>query len=135
VILCLLLLWRPPIATAPRCKLEIKTRCLFAFDDVEYPVDALKAKVSGAVTVTGTATRDGRITEVKVVGDDFRTTDGRGVLARAALRNLETWRLEPAQDQQSFRITFSYEINGTVPVGHTDIKFELPTDVVIVGNP
>jgi hypothetical protein len=41
-----------PVVSKPQYQLQINGRCLIALDDIEYPFDAKKERVTGSVTLT-----------------------------------------------------------------------------------
>ncbi len=125
-----------PVATTPHCRLEMNGRCLFVLEDPEYPSDALKAKLSDTVTLTGTIARDGKMTSIEVADASSTSSEWKNMFMREAVNNLKTWRLEPAQRQDTIRITYSYTIDRSLPQrGQTDVQFALPNEIAIRGNP
>lgn len=125
-----------PVATTPHCHLEMNGRCLFMLEDPKYPSDASKAKISGTVTLTGTIARDGKMTDVQVAEASSTPSEGKDLLMREAVNNLKTWRLEPAQRQDTIRTTYSYTIDRSLPQkGQTDVQLALPNEITIRGNP
>lgn len=125
-----------PVAATPHCRFEINHRCLLALEDIVYPGDALKEKVSGAVTLTGTIARDGQTIVIQVAGVNARPNEKTELLSKAALQNLKTWRFEEAHNQDALRITFSYVIDPSLPHrGEVGVKLALPNQVTISGNP
>jgi len=95
---------------------------------------ALKARVSGKVSVTGTAGRDGKVT-VKIEAADGRQPAESDPLARAAVENMKSWWLEPARHQDTFRITYSYIIDPSLRSDQFDVQFDLPNQITIRAAP
>ena len=120
-------------ATIPPCTLQLAGRCLLAFDNIDYPWNALKAGVSGTVTLRGVITHDGRLKHVEAV-DEVHPNSVKSPLVNAALQNLKTWRLAPARDQSPLTITYSYVIEDFGHPRPTSVKFELPHKVEIRGR-
>jgi TonB family protein len=116
-----------PVSSKPQCRLQISNRCLLALNDITYPTEAEKARITGTVTLAGTISRNGKMAGVKIAGTNITLTNGKNLLADAALQNLKTWQFEQSKHKDSFRITYSYAIN--VPAGRTgqlELRPELP---------
>jgi hypothetical protein len=125
-----------PVSAAPRCRYEMSGRCLLALEDIVYPTDALKDKVSGTITLAGTIAREGNMTGVRLAEPNALPTERAELLTKAALQNLTTWRFEEAPKSDAFRITFSYAIDPSVlHRGEVDVNVALPNQVTIRGNP
>jgi len=125
-----------PIAATPRCRVEILQRCLIASDGIDYPYEALKRGASGTVTLAGTVTRSGKISHVRVVKTESAPEGEASLLANAAARDLSSWRLEPGRRHGVIQITYLYAIDKSLPKrGHTDVRWVLPNEVAIRGNP
>jgi hypothetical protein len=126
---------RLPVMGEPHCKLELKGRCLFALAALQYPPEALKDKVSGTITLAGLITRAGEITNIRDVRISSTLDAGQEVLIDAARRNLSSWQLEAREGEDSIEIAFRYEIARSVKRNHIDVEFDLPSQVIIRGNP
>lgn len=124
-----------PINTAPPCTLEIAGRCLLALSGIDYPWEALKARISGTITLEGMIARDGSLRHIQASGPQTNPGDARRLLVDAALKNLKTWRFETASHPDPLRIAYSYTIDSSGSPGHTSLKFELPEKVQIHGVP
>lgn len=125
-----------PVATTPHCRFETSGRCLLALEDVTYPSDALKARISGTVTLTATIASDGKIKGIHVAHASANPAEKMEILSKAAAHDLATWRLEGAPHEDPFQITFSYVIDTTLPrPGDVTVKVALPNQVTIRGNP
>jgi len=125
-----------PISGTPQCRLQMNSRCLLAFRHPNYPSEALKVKASGTVTLTGTITRDGKMTDVRIAEAAANPPEGRASLANSTLENLKAWRFEPAQHKDAVRITYSYKIDASLASkGQVDVDFALPSQIVIRSNP
>jgi TonB family protein len=118
----------------PHCRLEIIDRCLLALEAVAYPKEALTNRVSGKVTLIGTVDREGKVTAA-VGSVDGRQSTENPLLVRAALDNISTWWVEPAERQDTFQITFSYSIDAALQRGKLDVNFDLPNQISIRANP
>ena len=133
------------------CRLELNGRCLFSLRPIRYPKDALTAGAAGKVTLSATVRTDGTVADVKVTQVNGVPTEWANSFAEAAAANLESWRVEPATRQHSLSLTFSYVIDPLVHAdkpptnpekalaqrlgGYTDVRFELPDQITIRGNP
>jgi hypothetical protein len=116
-----------PFDGGPHCRLEVANRCLFALDVIEYPADALTARASATVVLIGSISRDGFVQPTVVSSAD--------AFGRSADSNVRTWWFEPASREDSFRITYSYEIDATLEPGESRAEFSLPDRVTIRANP
>jgi TonB family protein len=109
---------------------------LLALDDIEYPFDAKKERVTGTVTMTGTIDSQGIMTGVTMTESNITPIERKILLENAALENLKTWRFEKSQHQDPFQITYTYSIDA--PKGHegmTEVQPALPDHVYIRLNP
>jgi hypothetical protein len=67
-----------------------------------------------------TETREGSVAAIQVA-DSTSIPPGRAEsLTREAIDNLKTWRLEPARRQDTFRVTYSYEIDSSLKEGEVN---------------
>jgi hypothetical protein len=119
------------------CGLQIEERCLMlVMQSIDYPEEALKAKVSGKVTLTGIISLDGRVGNLQVAEADVSPSEAKDVLATASFVNLESWRFDSGKAETPIRITFTYAIDASSPAGlNDDVNWELPNQIVIRGNP
>jgi TonB family protein len=125
-----------PAATTPHCYLEINGRCLMALEDPRYPPDAARRRVSGAITLTGTITRSGEISGIRVTKKASTPQGEENDMATAAVHNLSTWRLETGTRAEAVQITYSFAIDSSLPGGvSTQVDWALPREVVVKGNP
>jgi TonB family protein len=122
-----------PVTSPPACNLEVADRCLLALNAVNYPWDALKANISGTVTLEGVIARDGVVKQVRIVSREVHPSDSPARLVNAAVQNLKTWRFEAASHPDSIRITYAYLIESSGVPGHVSVQFELPREVEIRG--
>lgn len=119
-----------PITSIPRCTLEIAGRCLLAVSRIEYPWNALKAKVSGTVTMEAVIARDGTVIRVRSIGPGVQP-----LLVNAALQNLRTWHFGTGPHQDAIRVSYSYTIDSSGTAGQWSFQFDLPRKVEIRGRP
>jgi TonB family protein len=123
-----------PANSTPPCTFQVAGRCLLAIDRETleyYPSAAWRANVSASVTLAGAIDKGGRVTNVKAIEmpASSRTID---LILQAALRNLRTWRFEPAQRRDSLRITYVYRVDPTAPTPGTPMfRLDLPYQVEI----
>jgi hypothetical protein len=120
-----------PAVASPHCSLEINSRCLVALEDPGYPYELLTKGVSGVVTMTGIVTQDGTVGQVQVANVIPKTTNA--ALVSAAVANLSTWHLEPAERQETLRITFRYQLDASLKIDM--VRWVLPNEVVIRACP
>ena len=126
-----------PLATDPNCKLQIQGRCLMAvLRPIVYPEEALKKRASGKITLAATIDSRGRVVNAKVVEADRTPAGQQQILANAATQNFESWQFNQGADAQAIQITYSYTIDPSLsPALHTDVKWELPSQIIIRQNP
>ena len=124
-----------PAAASAHCRFQINDRCLLALEEIEYPVQALKAKASGTVTLTGTVARDGKMTRIQVAEANSGSAEWKDLFVREAVNNLKTWRLEAAEHKDSVRIKYTYSMDSSLPHGgQVDVDLALPSEVRIRGR-
>jgi hypothetical protein len=123
-----------PPAARPQCRLSIDARCVLSLEQLEYPTDALRARLSATVTLAGVVDRNGKAT-ARVLAPGGPQAGTQSVLARAALENVSTWWIEPAPRQSSFEITFAYEIDPKLSPGQSDLQIDFPNSITIRANP
>lgn len=116
-----------PATTTPHCRLEVRNRCIMALDDLAYPYEALRQKVIGTVTLSAIISLQGTLHQVRVVNTAAIPPNGGAVLIKAAIKNLSSWHLEPATHSDFLQITYSYEIDDSLPrFSHPKIEWALP---------
>jgi TonB family protein len=123
-------------AVAPvHCKLEIGGRCLLALSDLVYPRAPYDAKASGTITLSGSITARGDVTNVRVDESTGSPSDLVEPLIREAVENLKSWRFEAARRPAAFRISYEYLVDPSLGYGHSRVDFALPERVMIRTNP
>lgn len=124
-----------PVVGNVHCRPEVNGRCVIAFQTVGYP-RVSGDRPSGRVTLAGAIAPDGKISHIRVVKIESRSGGGTDALAKAAVQNLTSWRLEPEPRQEAIQITFSYVIDGSLRYkGETKVDWALPNEVTIRGSP
>jgi TonB family protein len=125
-----------PLAARPRCHLNLQNRCLMAVaQEIVYPQQALHAKVTGQIVLTGKINRDGKVTGVRVAGADVHPTKEKNLLANAALQNLRAWQFDAGQRDDPMQIKYSYAMVPSSDSGNQPTaQFELPSEVEIWGR-
>jgi hypothetical protein len=112
----------------PRCKLEIKERCVLQFDHI-----SVSPELVGSVTLTACLNRDGRISKVIVRARD-NSRGGGAQLADWAVGNLRSWRVEPGKRSETISLVYSVDQVET-PLKHgIDVQFMLPERITIHVN-
>jgi TonB family protein len=126
-----------PAATDQNCKLQIQGRCLMVvIKPVVYPEEALEKRASGKITLAATIDSQGRVVNAKILEADRTPASVKQTLANAAIQNLKGWQFNKGSNEQAIRITYSYKIDPSLsPALQTDVKWELPTQIVIRHNP
>lgn len=71
----------------------------------EYPVLAIKMRISGVVTVTATVAADGRVTAAKA-------EHGNSLLAPAAVAAVRKWKFAPAADASTEIVNVMFEMGS-----------------------
>lgn len=120
-----------PVRDSPHCSLEIDNRCLVALKNPRYPYELYSKGVSGVVTMTGIVAPDGSVGQVQAVSVLPMTVDA--ALVSAAVANLSTWHLEPAERQETLRITFRYQLDASLKLDA--IRWDLPNEVIMRARP
>jgi hypothetical protein len=124
-----------PLQSKLRCRFELNERCLLALDGIDYPDEARRATISGAITLTGTITRAGEMSAIRVIEASTEPAERKDVLVNEAVRNLKTWHLEAARHKDSIRITYSYVIESSLSDHRqVEVKLALPNHVTIRGS-
>jgi TonB family protein len=109
---------------------------LFALDNnLQYPTEALKAQTSGTVTLAGAITPGGTIANVRVDRANVPSGEEGGLLSDAAMRNLSSWQFESRKGQDTIEIAYRYAIDRSLEHNLIDVKFELPSQIVIRAGP
>lgn len=117
-----------PVTKRPVCKLQIQDRCVIAFDHI---YDS-KLPGSGTVTLAAQIERNGSVSGVRIVHRG--TSEDKKARADFALKNLKSWRFEPAQKKTKIQITYSIE-PALTPFEHgINVQFFLPDKVNIQVN-
>jgi TonB family protein len=126
-----------PLGATPHCRVQIQGRCLKAvLRQNTYPAEALKAKASGKVVLTGRIGADGSVAGIQVIEAGVNPGEEKDVLANAALQNLVGWQFDAGQGENPIRITYSYAIDVSLsPGSQPQMQLDLPNRVMIRGNP
>jgi hypothetical protein len=117
-----------PVAKRPVCKLQIQDRCVTAFDHIY----SSNVPGSGTVTLAAQIEPTGSVSGIRIVHRG--TSEDKKARADFALKNLKSWRFEPAQKKTKIQITYSIEPVLT-PFEHgINVQFFLPDKVNIQVN-
>jgi hypothetical protein len=114
-----------PLSGTPACTLAANSRCLLAFEPINYPSREHKRNGEGSVTVLGALQPEGSLKEVRAVDARASVPDQRVELVDYVLNNLRTWHFEPAARPEPFRITYRFSGQGW------GVKFQLPGEVMV----
>lgn len=114
-------------ATELKCRREIDGRCLMQMSHLGYPWQNGKANIEGAVHLKAVITRAGKVTNVEVV-----QPANSSVLNQLALKNLQSWRFEPAATPASIQLVYKFELQDSDALrNYSDVQFDLPTQVIV----
>lgn len=123
-------------ARQPSCRLQLKGRCLMAFEHFGYPRQYEKPIVAGSVTLTGIIQADGSVSNIRPAEVVTGSKDHRSLLIKTAVANLRTWRFEPTRQSDPVHLRYSFEIvNAPSLQGKTQLRFSLPEQVTICTGP
>ena len=113
-----------PVPSKPRCRVELKRRCLMsAVSETE------RVRVRGVVTLRARITRDGRVANLVVEEARSVRPEQRAALVNAAQAELQSWRLDPAKADESIRVSYAY-----VPeeeIADVETQIELPNGAIV----
>jgi hypothetical protein len=125
-----------PAATLPPCRLAIRGRCVVELDRVAFPNEFAPPERSVTVTLTGTITRSGKMTGVKVVEATSVPSQTTAPFVAEAVGNLKTWRLEQSANVNTIRISYRYILDFSVlEPGQSEVRFGLPSRITIRARP
>ena len=125
-----------PIKERPNCSFAINGRCLLLAEAPLYP-QVGQEPISGSVTVTAEAGRDGSFTKLKLGTVTASPVGSADVLGKAAIDNLRTWRIDHADqdDVVTVRYTFVTDV-GSAPNGTATALARIrPTPTVEMSSP
>ena len=118
-----------PTTTLSPCMFNVAGRCVITMEfpwAVTYP-DAS----SGSVTLTARFTREGVVRDINVAEVRDMATGNETAIVRAAVDNLKSWRVEPAQREDTLRITYSHVIDPSLQPGHVELEFDVPRQITV----
>lgn len=125
-----------PFVNQPTCRLEYSHRCLILLDGPRFQADALRARASGTVTLTGMISRGGEVSRIEVLGSSVTPEQWRSQLTNDSIANLRSWKLEPSESEDHVRVTYDYISDTSLPKNYKlDVKFALPDQITVAGNP
>jgi TonB family protein len=123
-----------PLSGAMRCREELAERCVISLTAMSFPSEAANQKAEGSILLGGKITEAGQVTGIQVLDNSVPDEKQKSLLATAAVQNLAFWRMAPAPREDSIRITYSFLVDSVPSRASTDVKWELPDKVVIVGH-
>lgn len=112
------------------CRLRIEGRCLLSFDNIY----SAKEYGFGTVIVNAEIKENGAVS-VKNAKGESPNSARESALTQFAVRNLKSWRFEPADRKTKIRITFSIEQVDTPLKNGINVEFTLPERVKIQIGP
>jgi TonB family protein len=119
-------------AVVDKCRLQVVGRCAIILEPFNYPRNALKKRVSGQVTLTGTISRDGTVRSIRREAVDGDQNAKQNLLASAAIQNLSKWQLDPGTRSEKIRVRYVFELDTSIAGnGQTQITWDLPNQVVV----
>lgn len=124
-----------PAKRIPRCRLELRGRCLLSMNQVG-PADGVFARgMDGTVELRGTVTRDGSIAHVQVVKTVVSHAAGREAFVRSVVKDFQSWRLTPAPREDPVRITFAYVTDPALRDKDWTVDYALPDRITVRSRP
>jgi hypothetical protein len=120
-----------PVTGSPRCKVEVRGRCLLEFEHIAASTE----HGSGTVTLTAQIERSGAVTDVRVIDPDIDPSSQKKALSGFATQNLRSWRFERSQTKDAIRIAYSLEHVDTPFKGGINVQFMLPDRISIQTGP
>ena len=121
-----------PSTQTPVCRLAIDGRCLLEFQDLPYPFSGGRTRVTGTVTVAASIRPDGVVSPPTVTAAQVNPVDRQGALIGLIVQNLKTWRFEPGRHSDQIRVTYTFDLSDSLPVGRgVRMQFSLPGNVKV----
>jgi TonB family protein len=119
------------------CGIQVTGRCAIAImERITYPESALKAGATGQVTLSSTITRDGQLTRTRVMVKRFRSTREESVLLNAARQDLNTWKFDASEHNDTIQVTYSFQIDRSLSHGATpQVEWNSPGQVTVRAAP
>jgi len=115
----------------PKCRFEIKDRCLVAMDipvHLEAPDGYFP---EGTVTVSGWITSEGTLSDLRADVVKDGSSRANKWMTRIAINILSTWRLDPAPRKDSIRVSFRFVIDPAKSSWSTSVELSSPTSLTI----
>ena len=123
-----------PLKEKPRCRYEFGGHCVLGLAGHDYLYSVRKA-ASGTVKLSATINADGTVSAVKVDESDISPVEQRKHCETAAVEDLSRWRLEAGVGIEPLHITYAFRVDHSLKRGDVDVRYELPGQVLIRGNP
>ncbi len=129
---------REPLATTldltrgytDQCRIALSGRCALLLDPIEYPADLRHKGITGAVSLAGTITPGGRITDIHLVGSNITRGPDQTLLTVAATQNLTSWQLERRSHSDPIQVTYTFVVEGP-STNRESFQFELPDRILV----
>jgi len=127
-----------PVTEPPRCRFEIKGRCLLVAYEPPFPRPP-SSPVSGSVTVAAELHRDGTFQGVRVTKAVAQPAEAAAALGVVALESLRRWRLDASSSEDSVTVDFRFvsEIKAApgrpflgIPLG-VSVEMTSPTSITV----
>jgi len=121
-----------PLTGKPRCRFEVADRCLISAGSPDYP-ETEQGSIEGTVKLEVEVTPRGTIGNVRIAQASSSTAEGRELLARAAVANVKTWRLDPASREDTATIDYQFKfVDGPRKISSEEVVRSLEFGVVEV---
>jgi hypothetical protein len=123
-----------PLSENSHCREEIAGRCVIVLAGMPFPPEALQKGIVGSIVLRGTIGKDGQINGIRVVENGISEEKHRSLFANVAVHNFARWRMDTRPREDSVQITYSFVVDSAPAREDTEIKWELPDTVVIIGH-
>jgi len=117
-----------PITTMPTCKLDIRGRCLLAFEHIDLPIN----EEPGIVTFKAQVQPSGFLSGIEEIENPSAK---RNPFAEFALRNLKSWHFQRSRTTETIRIVYELEHVYRKLDNGVNVHFMLPERVQIQIGP
>jgi Gram-negative bacterial TonB protein C-terminal len=123
-----------PLLGSSHCREEFAGRCVIVLAGMSFPSEALEKGNGGSIVLSGTINKDGQINGIRVVKNGMSEEKDRSLFANVAIQNFARWRMDSQPREDSVQITYSFVVDSAHARESTEIKWELPDRVVVIGH-